>query len=311
MLFRRSLCVRCFQIGFLFLICFVTSLYITDQTTADSSASTWEVNQKQKLEASIITDTHGGEYKKEESAHTQQTSTDVDIRTRGAMDSAHSVFTPHSVEEILQLQVNKSKNTPKRDSPYHPDSTLPQPFNHKCKEPLCAEYLSKEDRSRFNSCLQKVKSNKGHPKDGQCHFMPQDHRGPVALASYPGSGNTWLRGLLETATGICTGFEFCDISMRVKGFAGENIVSGAVSVVKTHGYPYWKNKRMNSNRIHFDSAVVLVRNPLDAFVSEWSRRVANNFHGSTVTFTSHVKSAGKEMFGEFLHLYKCFLFDNT
>ena len=30
-------------------------------------------------------------------------------------------------------------------------------------------------------------------------------RYPIALASFPGSGNTWLRGLLEKATGICTG----------------------------------------------------------------------------------------------------------
>ena len=89
--------------------------------------------------------------------------------------------------------------------------------------------------------------------------------------------------------------------MRVKGFAGENIVSGAVSVVKTHGFPHWKAKNKHSG-VHFDSAVVLVRNPLDAFVAEWNRRVANNFRGKTVSFTSHVKSTGEEMFGElYLH----------
>lgn len=305
MLFRRSLCTRCFQIGLFFLICYVTSLllpYITDQTTEDSSDITREVNREQKLETSIATDTNRREYKFV-SAHTQQSSTNADIRTiitRGVVDSVHGVVRLHNVKEIVQLQVNNSRN---RDHQYHPDSVLSQPFKHKCKEPLCAEYLTKEDRSRFNSCLQKVKSHKGQPKDGQCHFMPQDHRAPVALASYPGSGNTWVRGLLETATGICTGFEFCDISMRVKGFAGENIVSGAVSVVKTHGYPHWKNKRKN-NVIHFDSAVVLIRNPLDAFVAEWNRKIANNFRGSTVSLTSHVKSAGKEMFGEFRFLYK-------
>lgn len=303
MLFRRSLCTRCFQIGLFFLICYVTSLlfpYITDQTREDSSATTREVSHEQKLEASITTNTDRRKYKIGDSVPTQQSS-NANIRTsitRRIVDSVHGAVTPHHVKEIVQLQVNNSQN---RDHQYHPDSVLPQPFKHKCKEPLCAEYLTREDKSRFNSCLQKVKSHKGHPKDGQCHFMPQDHRAPVALASYPGSGNTWLRGLLETATGICTGFEFCDISMRVKGFAGENIVSGAVSVVKTHGYPHWKNKRKN-NAIRFDSAVVLVRNPLDAFVAEWSRKVANNFHGSTVSLTSHVKSAGKEMFGEFRFL---------
>ena len=30
-------------------------------------------------------------------------------------------------------------------------------------------------------------------------------RGPVGLVSFPGSGNTWVRGLLQQATGICTG----------------------------------------------------------------------------------------------------------
>ena len=40
---------------------------------------------------------------------------------------------------------------------------------------------------------------------GPCHFMDGSNRAPVALASFPGSGNTWVRGLLEKATGVCTG----------------------------------------------------------------------------------------------------------
>ena len=35
--------------------------------------------------------------------------------------------------------------------------------------------------------------------------MDGSKRAAVALASHPGSGNTWVRGLLEKATGICTG----------------------------------------------------------------------------------------------------------
>ena len=38
-----------------------------------------------------------------------------------------------------------------------------------------------------------------------CHFVNGSRRAPVALASFPGSGNTWMRGLLEKATGVCTG----------------------------------------------------------------------------------------------------------
>ena len=37
-------------------------------------------------------------------------------------------------------------------------------------------------------------------------------RAAVALVSFPGSGNTWVRGLLEQASGICTG-ELVDIQM--------------------------------------------------------------------------------------------------
>ena len=41
--------------------------------------------------------------------------------------------------------------------------------------------------------------------NGTCVFMDGSKRAPVALVSFPGSGNTWARGLLESATGICTG----------------------------------------------------------------------------------------------------------
>ena len=41
------------------------------------------------------------------------------------------------------------------------------------------------------------------------------------------------RGLLEKATGICTGFIYCDTVMRVHGYVGERIKSGKVLVVKT------------------------------------------------------------------------------
>ena len=75
-----------------------------------------------------------------------------------------------------------------------------------CTDSLCSEYLSSSERRFFNYC---------HPESGKllniqeasCHFMDGTGRRPVALASFPGSGNTWVRGLLEKATGICTGEE--------------------------------------------------------------------------------------------------------
>ncbi len=41
-------------------------------------------------------------------------------------------------------------------------------------------------------------------------------RPPIALASYPGSGNTWLRYLLEGAGGIFTGSRYKDLQIQVR-----------------------------------------------------------------------------------------------
>lgn len=72
----------------------------------------------------------------------------------------------------------------------------------------CREHLSPEEGAQFAECTDKCSSqtNKFGPvRNGDCHFMKGQGRLPVALASFPGSGNTWTRGLLEKVTGICTG----------------------------------------------------------------------------------------------------------
>ena len=40
---------------------------------------------------------------------------------------------------------------------------------------------------------------------------------PIALASYPGSGNTWLRWMIEAASGISTGSIYYDVDLYFKG----------------------------------------------------------------------------------------------
>ena len=141
----------------------------------------------------------------------------------GSLKTSHSSSANDSANAGGQvLKIHKILSS--RDT--HP---LPVP---KRSDPLCTEFLSKEDRSRFDS------HNAYHLlQNGTCRFMSQSDRAPVALVSHPGSGNTWLRGLLETATGVCTGAVYCDFSLRAKGFTAEFIVSGAVLVVKTHLFP--------------------------------------------------------------------------
>ena len=92
----------------------------------------------------------------------------------------------------------------------------------RCQDELCSEYLNSSlDGTLFVNCISRAQSYRigMSPEDqkeisfvnskllasGNCHFMNGTKRGRVGLISFPGSGNTWVRGLLETATGICTG----------------------------------------------------------------------------------------------------------
>ena len=54
------------------------------------------------------------------------------------------------------------------------------------------------------------------------HMIPYC-RPPTALASFPGSGNTWLRFLIESATGVFTGSRYKDLQIQMYG-KSKNIV---------------------------------------------------------------------------------------
>ena len=105
-----------------------------------------------------------------------------------------------------------------------------------CQEAHCMEYLTASDKKAMKRCDDEVRKRyKRTPDDGSCNFMDGSRgRLPVALVSIQGSGNTWVRGLLERASGLCTGFNDCDFMMRGRGFIGEGIKSGSVLAVKTH-----------------------------------------------------------------------------
>ena len=75
----------------------------------------------------------------------------------------------------------------------------------RCKLPNCMDNLSSLDKSWFDYCEKKGNKRSDSRPAGDCLFMRGEGRAAVALASLPGSGNTWVRGLLEKATGICTG----------------------------------------------------------------------------------------------------------
>jgi len=120
------------------------------------------------------------------------------------------------------------------------------------------------------------------PKQQQtCKNMSFQNSGtPVALVSWPGSGNSWVRQLLETTTGIYTGGVDCDFAYYRAGMIGEGIVSNNVIVVKSH----WEPPSWNfTNKILY-----IVRNPFNAFVADWNREQAS----------SHVATANVSYFGK-------------
>lgn len=104
----------------------------------------------------------------------------------------------------------------------------------------------------------------------------------VGLASYPSSGNTWLRYLIEGATGYFTGSMYNDVAIAHKGYYGEGIAydSGMTVAIKSHGFTTGnyslavatgklsKEERQQHNHITElnSTAILLIRNPFKAII---------------------------------------------
>ena len=130
-----------------------------------------------------------------------------------------------------------------------------------------------------------------------CKKMSFQNSGiPTLLVSHPGSGNSWVRQLLEATTGIYTGsVRDCDTDYIKIGMLGEGIVSDNVVAVKFHEGPLPK-------KWQFRKIIYILRNPYDAIVAEYKRRIAANArsHGITVTRNPHISEFSIKKFGEFL-----------
>ncbi|KAG1970229.1 WSC domain-containing protein 1 [Pimephales promelas] len=123
-------------------------------------------------------------------------------------------------------------------------------------------------------------------------FLPQKSRTLVALSSFPGAGNTWLRHLIELATGFYTGSYYFDGSLYNKGFKGEKDYwqSGRVICIKTH--------ESGQREIEmFNSAILLMRNPYRSLIAEFNRKCAGH-----LGYASDVHWRSKE-WSEFVDSY--------
>ncbi len=122
---------------------------------------------------------------------------------------------------------------------------------------------------------------------GSCCLNAEDWDKRVYLASYPRSGNHWLRYLIEEATGIATSSVYCDTgtleyqkshlpTMFPWGYCPKNGYEGTrrypakddLIVIKTH-YPFFPPQPLD-NKIAIKTICVL-RHPVDSFFAQHLR----------------------------------------
>ena len=151
------------------------------------------------------------------------------------------VFAPRAASAVEGLAADDTAEA----QDYHLQTQTLRPSDPaSCDELPCRSPMEPIDRGRYETCIRtslgrlrergfKITSRSDLSRTS-CRLLTNSSRLPVFLASAPGSGNTWLRALLENVTELCTGSVYCDEELRAQHFEAEGIESGSVLVVKTH-----------------------------------------------------------------------------
>jgi len=129
------------------------------------------------------------------------------------------------------------------------------------------------------------------PSRAERRFLATPHREQVALASFPRSGNSLMRDLIETVTRIVTGSDTkptrgLSRQLREAGLAGEGRTDETVWIIKTH----WP-ERKGVAPFAVAKAVVLVRNPFDCLDSYFNM-VLTSKHNSSVDEATYEQWSG-------------------
>lgn len=123
-------------------------------------------------------------------------------------------------------------------------------------------------------------------QSGSCNAFVNENacnnlrKGRTWLASYPGSGNTWTRVMLQAITGVYTGSMYDDARLKEEGLLGEGHRDPhEVFTIKTH-LPVVPGRDPHATvpRL-FGRAIVITRHPLKAMLSWTSLRLGKGDHG--------------------------------
>jgi hypothetical protein len=104
----------------------------------------------------------------------------------------------------------------------------------------------------------------------------------IALASFPRSGNTFLRKYTELLTGVQSGADntlHCNVAIQMQKMKGEDIVDDTCWIIKTHS-PWCM---MYAPEFKCQKILCIVRNPLDVILS-WLNLVSTMSHAIKVPF---------------------------
>jgi hypothetical protein len=149
----------------------------------------------------------------------------------------------------------------------YPGYTLDSDFLMECSTDTSIDLVDLK-KLLVSKNLDHYNSVKDHFFGKQAKFLDRKPINSITYATYPRSGNTFLRKYFEGITGIATGSDMVmkynlNVSLQYTGFKGEGIVDDRIWINKSH-FPV----RMPYDHYYDTQAImVCVRNPLDVFVS--------------------------------------------
>lgn len=126
---------------------------------------------------------------------------------------------------------------------------------------------------------------------GNRRFLNEDEKAlPPILYSFPGSGNTWTRYLIDISTGVYSGTVFTRPNSSTAKLPGQGQCHQRVSVIKAHPNHFTPDQlfyispdsertghcNRNGQINGFKRFILLTRNPFDAIWSEYRRTVTTH-----------------------------------